>query len=99
VARLSAAGLMLPAGLAVVDRAKASGAWTLLDDVENLVIPDDLSVALEGAPPARANWDAFSPTARRMMLHWIAQAKRPETRARRVAATAERAARNEKAVG
>jgi uncharacterized protein YdeI (YjbR/CyaY-like superfamily) len=99
VARLSAAGLMLPAGLAVVERAKASGAWTMLDDVENLVVPDDLALALEGEPPARVHWDAFSPTARRMILHWIAQAKRPETRARRVAATAERAARNEKAVG
>ena len=97
VARLTAAGLMLPAGLAVVEDAKRRGTWTMLDDVEDLVVPDDLAAALEASPPARANWDAFSKSARRMLLEWIRQAKRPETRARRIEETATHAARNEKA--
>jgi len=97
VARLSQAGLMLPAGLAAVEEAKRRGTWSMLDDVEALVVPPDLAMAMDDIPPARANWDAFSPSARRQILGWIVQAKRPETRAARVAETATRAARNEKA--
>jgi uncharacterized protein YdeI (YjbR/CyaY-like superfamily) len=97
VARLIAADLMLPAGLAAIEEAKRSGSWTMLDDVEDLVVPDDLAAALAPTPEARANWDAFSKSARRAMLEWIAQARRPETRAKRIAAIAEAAARNARA--
>ena len=97
VERLTAAGLMTPAGLAVIEDAKRTGAWTILDDVENLVVPDDLAAAFAAAPPAQANWDAFSRSAKMFILTWIIQAKRPETRAARVAETARRAAVNEKA--
>ena len=97
VERLTAAGLMTPAGLAVIEDAKRTGAWTILDDVENLVVPDDLAAAFAAAPPAQANWDAFSRSAKMFILYWIIQAKRPETRAARVAETARRAALNEKA--
>jgi uncharacterized protein YdeI (YjbR/CyaY-like superfamily) len=97
VERLTAAGLMAPAGLDAVDEAKRRGTWDILDGVEDLVVPHDLSVALAAAPPGRANWDAFSRSARRGILEWITQAKRPETRASRVDETARRAAVNEKA--
>jgi uncharacterized protein YdeI (YjbR/CyaY-like superfamily) len=97
VERLTAAGLMLPAGLAAIEEAKRNGMWTLLDDVENLIVPDDLAAALDAAPQARTNWDAFSRSARRAMLEWVAQARRPETRAKRIAAIADAAARNERA--
>jgi uncharacterized protein YdeI (YjbR/CyaY-like superfamily) len=97
VARLTAAGLMLPAGLAVIEKAKRTGMWTLLDDVEDLVVPDDLADAMDASPPARSNWDAFPPSARRVMLGWMVQARRPETRAKRIADIAARAARNERA--
>ena len=96
VARLIADGRMLPAGLAAIEEAKRNGSWTRLDDVENLVVPEDLARALDAAPPARQHWDAFSRSPRRAILEWIGQAKRPETRARRIAETAEHAARNEK---
>ena len=97
VERLTAAGLMTPAGLAVIEDAKRNGTWTLLDDVEDLVVPDDLAAALAASPPARANWDAFSRSSRRAILVWIVQAQRPETRAVRVAETARRATLDEKA--
>jgi len=97
VERLIEAGLMLPAGLAAIDEAKRNGMWSLLDDVENLVVPDDLATALDGAPSARANWEAFSRSARRAMLEWIVQARRPETRADRISRIAAAAARNERA--
>ena len=97
VARLTAAGLMLPAGLAVIEEAKQSGMWALLDDVEKLIVPDDLSEALSASPPARTNWDAFPPSTRRMLLQWVVEARRPETRAKRIADITEKAARNERA--
>jgi uncharacterized protein YdeI (YjbR/CyaY-like superfamily) len=96
VERLIATGLMLPAGLDAIDEAKRNGSWTRLDDVENLVVPDDLAAALSANPPARERWDAFSRSPRRAILDWISQAKRPETRARRIAEAADHAARDEK---
>ncbi len=95
IERLTAAGLMLPAGLAAIDAAKRDGSWTKLDDVENHVVPDDLGVALDAVPPARERWEAFSRSARRMMLAWLVDAKRPETRATRIAEIASHAARGE----
>jgi uncharacterized protein YdeI (YjbR/CyaY-like superfamily) len=97
IERLTAAGLMAPAGLAVVEAAKADGSWTLLDGVEDLIVPDDLAAAFAAAPPAREHWEAFPRSVRRGILEWIVQARRPETRARRVAETAEKASRNERA--
>ncbi len=95
VERLIVAGLMLPAGLDAIDEAKRNGSWTRLDDVENLVVPDDLAEALVANPPAHERWDAFNRSRRRAILDWISQAKRPETRARRIAEAAENAAQDE----
>jgi uncharacterized protein YdeI (YjbR/CyaY-like superfamily) len=92
VARLEAAGRMQPAGAAVVAAAQADGSWTLLDDVEALVEPDDLTAALDATPGARAHWDAFRPGARKAVLRWLVEARRPETRAARVAEAARLAA-------
>ena len=97
VARLDAAGLMRPAGQAAIDAAKANGAWTLLDDVENLVVPDDLRAALDAYPAAAGHWEAFPRSAKRGILEWITQAKRPETRAKRVEESARLAGQNQRA--
>jgi uncharacterized protein YdeI (YjbR/CyaY-like superfamily) len=97
IERLLAAGRMQPAGLAVIEEAKRRGTWSLLDDVEALVVPDDLSTAFEANPGAREQWDGFSRSSRRAILEWIVQARRPETRARRIEETARLAARGEKA--
>ena len=95
VERLLAAGLMQPVGLALVEAAKADGSWTLLDDVEDLVVPDDLAAAFTAT--GRAHWDAFPRSARRAILEWIVQARRPETRAKRIAETAAKAEVGERA--
>ncbi|MGD9529502.1 YdeI/OmpD-associated family protein [Pseudonocardia sp.] len=97
VARLTEAGLMRPAGLAAVEEAKASGAWTALDDVENLVEPADLRAALDAVPEARVHWDGFSRSARRSLLDWISTAKRDATRAGRIARTVTEAAAGRRA--
>ncbi len=52
-----------------------------------------------GRPPAAVNFAAFPPSARKMLLGWVALAQRPETRASRIAKIAEAAARNERARG
>jgi uncharacterized protein YdeI (YjbR/CyaY-like superfamily) len=97
IERLMADGRMAPAGLAKIETAKADGSWTLLDAVENLEVPDDLAAEFAHYPDARANFDAFPRSARRGILEWIVQAKRPETRAKRVAETARLAQENVRA--
>jgi uncharacterized protein YdeI (YjbR/CyaY-like superfamily) len=89
VARLEAAGRMTPAGRAAVERAHADGSWSILESVEQLVLPDDLAAEIGLRPGARATWEAWPPTAKRAYLAWIVTAKRPETRARRVRESAD----------
>lgn len=93
VARLESEGRMEPAGAAAVDAAKRSGMWTLMDSVEARVVPPDLAEALASYDGARAAYDGFTPGVQKQILAWIATARKPETRAARVAATAEQAAR------
>lgn len=92
VARLEAAGLMTDAGRAAVDRAKADGTWSLLDEVEDGVVPPDLATAFDAHPGSRERFDTFTRGTRRTILVWIVQARRPQTRADRVRQTAELAA-------
>lgn len=94
VARLSRAGLMTDAGLAKVERAKADGSWDFLNDVEEGVVPDDLADALGDYPEARSHFDAFPRFSKRIILEWIKSARKPETRARRIAETAQKAQDN-----
>ena len=97
IARLQADGLMHPAGEAKITEAQADGSWTKLDAVESLEIPADLAAALRQHRGAAANFEAFPRSAKRGILEWIVQAKKPETRAARIAETAALAARNERA--
>ena len=81
LARLEAAGLMRPAGIAAVEVAKANGMYTFLDDVDALLVPDDLDGALGGY---RGVFDGFSPGRRKQALAWVKSAKRPATRQDRI---------------
>lgn len=94
--RLIAAGRMAPAGLEAIERARANGSWGVLDAVERLEIPDDLRAALEARPPAAANFAAFPLSARKMLLGWVAVARRPATRLARIEEITAAASRNER---
>ncbi len=94
VARLIERGLMMPAGLAAIEVARANGAWTAYDAADELVMPEDLAAALAANPAAEQHWQGFSASAKTMILYFIASAKRPETRSRRIARTVELAAQN-----
>ncbi len=97
VESLLARGLMTPAGVAVVEQAKANGAWTALDAVEELEVPDDLQQAFDDAPGSFEQWLAFPRSVKRAILEWILDARSDATRAKRVHETAEKAARGERA--
>ena len=85
LAELEAAGLIAPAGRRVIEIAKANGSWTMLDGPEAGLEPDEFAAALDAVPDARANWDAFPRSVKKLGLTHIATAKRPETRAARIA--------------
>lgn len=97
VKRLTDAGLMRPAGQAMIDLAKRTGTWTAMEAIENDEVPADLEALFKKNKKAAENFKAFSPSARKMILTWIMSAKRPETRKARLEKTVAAAARNEKA--
>lgn len=83
--RLVAEGRMQPAGLAEVERAKADGRWDkAYRGSASIEVPDDLRDALAKSPPAQAMWDVLTRTNRYAVLYRVHQAKRAETRARRI---------------
>ena len=96
VERLRAEGRMHPPGEMAVERGKASGLWTASAEIDRLEVPDDLAQAFSQTPPAAQHWEAFAPSYRRNVLRWIASAKRPETRAKRLASAAAASAENRK---
>lgn len=84
ILRLEAAGLLRPAGIAVIEAAKADGSWTLLDDVEALVVPDDLAAAMDAHPGLRAVWEEQTPGRRKQALAQLVLARTDATRSRRL---------------
>lgn len=97
ITKLTKQELMTAAGQAKIDAAKADGSWSFLDDVENLVVPDDLAKALGKNKRARNNFQSFNPSSRKVILLWIKTAKREQTRAKRIKETVRLAAKNLKA--
>ncbi|MFQ6548682.1 YdeI/OmpD-associated family protein [Aestuariibius sp. 2305UL40-4] len=88
VDELEAEGLMTEAGRRKIEASKIDGTWIALDDVEDLVIPPDLQAAFDALPGAEETWHAFPRSIKRGVLEWILNAKRDETRAKRIAETA-----------
>ncbi|CAN5657519.1 hypothetical protein BH24ACT15_BH24ACT15_17770 [soil metagenome] len=97
VKELESQGRMEPPGAAAVEAAKTDGSWSALDDVENLIVPDDLAAAFDEHAGSREHWEDFPPSARRGILEWILNAKRPATRTKRLQETASLAADNKQA--
>jgi uncharacterized protein YdeI (YjbR/CyaY-like superfamily) len=79
-------GEMKPAGLREVERAQADGRWDAAYDAPSTAeVPDDLRRALDENEAAREFFESLDSRNRYAVLHRIEEAKRPETRARRVA--------------
>jgi uncharacterized protein YdeI (YjbR/CyaY-like superfamily) len=97
VARLTAQGRMRPAGLREVERARADGRWEAAYAGQRTAeVPEDLAAALAADPAAAAFFATLDGANRYAILHRVHQAKRPETRARRIAAYVSMLAAGEK---
>jgi uncharacterized protein YdeI (YjbR/CyaY-like superfamily) len=85
VERLIASGLMTSAGMKMIDAAKESGLWEAHAPSETLTLPPELRKALNANKDAKKNWPTYTESQRKMFLYMVHGAKRPETRAKRVA--------------
>ena len=85
---------MQPPGLALIEQAKQDNSWSIYDEIEELVIPDDLAAALAENEEAARHFAAFGSSSKKPILWWIKCAKRPQTRRKRIAETVELAQHN-----
>lgn len=90
--RMIKAGLMTAAGKAFIDEAKKSGKWDAAAKAD--VIPPDLKKAFSKRKKAFRNFQAFAPSSQRLIIQWIMDAKKPETRKQRIEKTVTLAAQN-----
>jgi uncharacterized protein YdeI (YjbR/CyaY-like superfamily) len=94
VARLIAEGRMAPPGTAKVEAARRNGSWDRLNEIDGIgrgaEAPADLLEALDGTSNAREVFDKRPPSEKKLWAYWVLSAKRPETRARRIAETVRR---------
>ena len=93
--RLCAEGRMMAAGAAVAERARQNGTWLAGQDVDDLEDPDDLTHHLKRAD-GLDHWRALPPSYRRNILRWLASAKKPETRSKRLSTIVEAASHGRK---
>ena len=96
---LIAADLLHESGLKSIAIAKENGSWTSLDDVENGIIPKKLQEAFDKKPIAFTNYQNFTRGQQKSYLYWLNQAKREETREKRIKEIVSNCAQNIKARG
>ncbi|HCV81489.1 MAG TPA: hypothetical protein DGQ38_10620, partial [Zunongwangia profunda] len=96
IEKLISTNQMTKAGFKAVERAKQNGSWTILDQVEALILPEDLKQALAGYKNALEYFDGLSKSNKKMLLYWIISAKRQETRQKRINELAELAGKGQK---
>lgn len=89
-------GRMRPPGLAEVERARADGRWDeAYAPPSRIEVPEDLRAALDAVPAAAERFAALGAQNRYAILYRVGDAKRPETRARRIQRFVEMLARGE----
>ena len=84
--RLISEGRMTQAELKMIEAAKQNGHWNKASSSSRGAadLPEDLVEALEGSKTAHYNFKSFPPSAQFMYIHWINEAKRKDTRERRI---------------
>ncbi|WP_405086628.1 YdeI family protein [Microbispora sp. NBC_01389] len=96
VDRLEAAGLMLPAGRAAVEAAKADGRWTAAyAPPSEAEVPADVRAAIAADPAAQAIFEVLTKTNRFALISRVNAVKRAETRTRKIAEYVAMLARHE----
>jgi uncharacterized protein YdeI (YjbR/CyaY-like superfamily) len=89
--------LMKPTGLEMIKLAKSNGTWDALNSVDEIIIPEDLRALFNKNKMAFKNWESFPRSSRRGILEWILNAKRADTRHKRISETVKLAENNVKA--
>lgn len=96
IERLIEQGLMSELGLAIIETAKQNGSWTILDEVEELIIPADLEEAFIEKPNAKNYFLSLGKSVRKIILSWLVFAKTTGTRQKRITEIIESAEQNQK---
>lgn len=94
IERLISAGKVSDAGMEMIRIAKETGTWTALEQVDQLIVPEDMQLLFAQNPIAFKNWEKFPPSTKRGILEWIFNAKKSETRQKRIRETVELAKDN-----
>ncbi|MFT5778710.1 MAG: hypothetical protein ACI837_001666 [Crocinitomicaceae bacterium] len=81
-------------GYKSIEIAKENGSWTILDGVEELVIPEDLKEEFANYKGSMKYFDSQSKSAKKILLYWVVSAKRKETRQKRILEIVENASKN-----
>jgi uncharacterized protein YdeI (YjbR/CyaY-like superfamily) len=96
VEQLIADGLMAQAGLDSIEIAKQNGSWSILDDVEELMIPKDLEESFASQSGSKDFFLSLSKSVRKAILQWVVLAKRADTRQKRISEVVESAGHGRK---
>ena len=86
-------------GYKSIERSKVKGLWDFMDDVDNLIIPEDLSIALSKIEGAYDFFHSINNSSKRFVLRWIKLAKTAKTRNRRIMKIAELSGKRNKLPG
>ena len=97
--KLIAEGKMHQSGLDSIRQGKESGLWNFMDDVDNLIIPNDLKIALNKLEGAYDFFDNINDSSKRFVLRWIKLAKTEKTRNDRIEKIAKLSSKGEKLPG
>jgi len=96
IERLTANGLMTEAGYACIELAKQNGSWTILDEVEELIIPQDLEEEFNNHEGTKEYFVSLSKSVKKAILQWLVLAKRTETRQKRISEIVQQARENKR---
>jgi uncharacterized protein YdeI (YjbR/CyaY-like superfamily) len=96
VEKLIANGKMTAEGHKCIEIAKQNGSWTILDKVEELIIPNDLESEFNTKPGSKDFFLSLSKSVKKVILQWLVLAKRPETRQKRIAEIVEHSDKKQK---
>lgn len=92
IRQLIETGLMTQAGYQSIETARQNGSWTMIDDVEELTVPQDMEQAFKTKPGSKDFFLSLSKSVRKALLQWIVLARRIQTRENRIHEIADRAA-------
>ena len=98
-AKLISANRMHESGLASIEISKSNGMWNFMDDVDNLVVPDDLAKALSQLSQAEVFFNSLNDSTKRFVLRWVKLAKTEKTRVKRIQELVRLSAKGEKLKG